>query len=74
MVRDGGEIATATAATGALVLIEIEMVSVPCEFFTWSVTVTPKVKEPAAWGVPLTCPLVLRDKPAGRDPLLTTNW
>lgn len=70
-----GEIATNTAArlTGFPVM-KIEIVALPRPVFAESVTLTLKLKEPEAVGVPDSLPLVLNDNPGGTVPPDTTNW
>jgi hypothetical protein len=69
-----GEIATNTAATlTGFPLMKIEIVALPRPFFAESVTLTLKLKEPEAVGVPDSLPLVLNDNPGGTVPPDTTN-
>jgi hypothetical protein len=75
VVMDAGEIVIATGGTGTVaLLIAIEKVAFPREFFTGSVTVTVKAYVPAVVGVPEISPLVLKNRPAGKLPPVTKNW
>jgi hypothetical protein len=74
VINDAGAIATTTGVTiWALLMMEIEMVAFPREFFIGSLTLTIKLNEPAVFGLPEISPFAANDNPGGKEPLLMTN-